>query len=146
VDIGADPTTWPLARGIEGYTYNPLSYQNHYNAYFGNGYPGYGHGYGGWPGYGGNYGGGYGNGYGYGYHGYDDYYGGYGYANAYNGGYGVAQNPYRHFFGHGRYDLGRFSWNYRGHYRNNAAAKTENEAYLAHVATLAKNRTLSPKK
>ena len=53
---------------------------------------------------------------------------------------------YRHFYGHGRYDLGRFSFNYRGYYRNNAAAKNENEAYLAHVATVAKNKSLSPKK
>lgn len=126
VDIGADPTTWPLAKGIAGYTYSPLSYHNYVGAYYGYGFGG-GYGHGGFGGYG---------------------YPGYGYSaypwGGHNGYYNsAAHNPYRHFEGQGRYDLGRFTFGNRGVYRNNAEIK-DNQAYLAHVATVAKHKQLSP--
>ena len=130
-----------MARGIAGYQYQGLSYHNYVGAYYG------GHsGYGGYPvfggyGFGGNYGG-------YPWGGYNGYQGASGYPwGGYNGGhYGaVANNPYRHFYGHGRYDLGRFTGMNKAFYQNKSTTQ-DNEAYLAHVAAVAKHKQGSPRK
>ena len=99
------------------------------------GYGGYG--YGGYNGWWGNRGyGGYG-----GYGAYGGYpYGGYGgYGHGYNN---VQHNPYRHYAGQGRYDLGRMNYYTKGafsgtqNYQN--LAKTQEEGYVAHIAQVAK--------